>query len=68
MSSAETRVLLFYRPDGPTEVGLVDRQALRDRALPYLYGEPRRGDHTDFFAAEFRDERRRSLLVIEQVC
>jgi hypothetical protein len=68
MNSAETRVLLFYGPDGPTEVALADRDALQDRATPYLYGEPRRGDHTNFYAAEFRDGRRRSLLVIEQVC
>jgi hypothetical protein len=68
MNSAETRVLLFYGPDGPTEVALVDREALQERATPYLYEEPRRGDHTNFFAAEFRDEQRRSLLVIEEVC
>jgi hypothetical protein len=68
MSSADTRVLLFYGPDGPTDIGPADREVLRDRATPYLYGEPRRGDHTRFYAAEFRDERRRSLLVIEQVC
>ena len=68
MDSAETRVLLFYGPKGPTEVALADRKALQDRAAPYLYGEPRRGDHTNFYAAEFRDERRRSLLVIERDC
>jgi hypothetical protein len=68
--SPDVRVLLFYGPDAPTEIESADREACWHRVRPYL-SEPlirARGDHTDFFAAEFKDDRGRCLLVIEESC
>jgi hypothetical protein len=70
LGSPEVRVLLFYGPDAPTEVSPGDRGALWHRMRPYLResvgGAP--GDFTDFRVAEFKDDQRRSLLVIEESC
>jgi hypothetical protein len=70
LRSPEVRVLLFYGPDAPTEVGPADRAALWQRMRPYLREPVVRapGDFTDFHAAEFRDDGRRSLLIIEESC
>ena len=67
---ARTGVLLFYGPDAPTEVAPADRDALWQRMSPYLRERVvrARGDHTDFFTGEFRDDDRRVLLIIEEVC
>jgi hypothetical protein len=70
LASAEIRVMHFYGPDAPTEVSLPDREALWQQVRPYLREPVVRApnDHTDFRVAEFRDEQRRSLLVIEESC
>jgi hypothetical protein len=68
--SSDVPVLLFYGPGAPTEVSAADRMALWQRMRPYLRGALQRapGDHTDFNVAEFKDDQRRSLLVIEESC
>jgi hypothetical protein len=46
-----------------------DREELWQRVRPYHRGtvqEP--GDHTSFAVAEFKDDRRRYMLVIEESC
>lgn len=70
LTSPEARVLHFYGPDAPTAVALPDREALWQQVRPYLREPVVRApnDHTDFRVAEFRDEQRRSLLVIEESC
>ena len=70
LRSPEARVLLFYGPDAPTEVAPADRDALWQRIRPYLREPVVRapGDFTDFQAGEFRDDERRSLLIIEESC
>jgi hypothetical protein len=64
------RVLLFYGLNEPTEVILQDREALWQRIGPYLRQRVVRvkDDHTDFVVAEFKDDRHRSLLIIEESC
>ena len=49
-------------------VPLTDREALLTRVQPYLKGQRELGDHTDFTAAEFKDDQHRSSLVIEESC
>ncbi len=68
--SPEIRVLLFYGPDAPSEIGPDDRQALWQRMRPYLTGTvvSDKNDFTDFRAAEFKDDRRHRLLIIEECC
>ncbi|MCC2322274.1 hypothetical protein [Cellulomonas xiejunii] len=70
LGSPEVRVLLFYGPHGPTEVEPADRDALWQRMCRYLKEPAVRdpGDCTDFDAGEFRDDQRRTLLVIEESC
>ncbi|MPQ99577.1 hypothetical protein GB931_16965 [Modestobacter sp. I12A-02628] len=70
LASPEVRVLHFYGPDAPTAVALPDREALWQRVRSYLREPVVRAsdDYTDFRVAKFRDERRRSLLVIEESC
>lgn len=70
LRSPEVRVLLFYGPDAPTEVASPDREALWQRMRPYLFRPVTLAskDHTFFNAAEFKDDRRRLLLVIEEHC
>lgn len=70
LSSPEVRVLLFYGPDAPTEVQPADRDALWERMRRYLREPVARvpGDYTDFDAGEFRDDQRRTLLVVEESC
>jgi hypothetical protein len=70
LRSPEVRTLLFYGPDAPTEVGPADREALWQRVRPYLREPSLRDphDHTDFNVAEFKDEQRRLLLIIEESC
>lgn len=68
--SPEIRVLLFYGPGEPSEIGSDHRQALWQRMQPYLTGRPARakGDFTDFDAAEFKDDKHRRLLIIQEYC
>jgi hypothetical protein len=70
MLSSDVAVLLFYGSGRPTEVSPSERMALWERMRPYLRGPLRRapGDQTDFRVAEFKDDQRRSLLVIEESC
>lgn len=70
LSSPEVRVLLFYGPDAPTEVAPAHRDALWQRMRRYVRQPVVRvaGDHTDFDAGEFRDDQRRTLLVVEESC
>ncbi|MGX5653784.1 hypothetical protein ACWKWC_03335 [Geodermatophilus nigrescens] len=70
LRAPEVAVLLFYGPGAPTEVAPADREALWQRVRAYLHEPTLRpsGDYTDFKAAEFKDEQRRSLLVIEESC
>ena len=69
LRSPEVAVLHFSGPDAPTEVALPDREALWQRVRPYhceMARDP--SDHTDVAVAEFKDDRRRYLLVIEESC
>jgi hypothetical protein len=69
LRSPEIPVLHFYGPDAPTEVAGPDREALWERVRPYLRETVREpGDHTTFDVAEFKDDRRRYMLVIEEGC
>ena len=69
LRSPDVPVLHFYGPDAPTEVAVPDREALWQRVRPYHRGVVREpGDHTSFDVAEFKDDRRRYLLVIEEGC
>ena len=69
LRSPDVPVLLFYGPDAPTEVPEADREALWQRMRPYLRQTVREpGDHTSFDVAEFKDDRRRYMLVIEEGC
>jgi len=62
-------VLLCYGTE-PRLVAAHERRDLWDRMQPYVTG--RGSEHTDDFtsfdAAEFRDDQRRSMLVIEESC
>ncbi len=67
LRSADVPVLHFHGPDAPTEVAEADREALWQRVRPYLRETVREpGDHTSFDVAEFKDDRRRYMLVIEE--
>ncbi|GGP37292.1 hypothetical protein [Saccharothrix coeruleofusca] len=70
LRSPEVRVLLFHGPGAPTEVAPGDRDALCLRMRPHLREPEVRapGDFTGFQAGEFRDDERRSLLVVEESC
>lgn len=69
LHAPETRVLHVVPVEGPADVPTAEREALWQRMRPYLRDERRRpGDHTSFRVAEFRDDQRRSLLVIEESC
>ncbi|MBF0688592.1 MAG: hypothetical protein IR158_12615 [Cellulomonas sp.] len=70
LGSPEVRVLLFYGPHAPTEVEPADRDALWQRMSRYLEEPAVRdpGDFTDFDTGEFRDDQRRTLLVVEESC
>ena len=69
LRSPEVPVLHFYGADPPREVGEADREALWQRMRPYLRQTVREpGDHTTFDVAEFKDGRRRYMLVIEEGC
>lgn len=70
LRSPQVRVLLCYGPEAPTEVGVDDREALWMRVRPYLrkHVVRPRGDRTEFRTGELRDDRRRSLLVVEESC
>ena len=50
----------------PTEVDGRDRATLLERVGRYLAGEA--PPHSEFALAEFRDDRRRVMLVIEESC
>ena len=67
--AADVRVLLVYPPDGISEVPPAQRQALWTAALPHLEGRlPTADDRTHYAAAEFRDEQRRELVIVERSC
>ena len=66
VASPDVRVLLAYGPDEPTEVPPADRADLWASALPHLEG--RGADHTSYLVAEFRDEQRRVLVIVEESC
>ena len=69
LRSPEVPVLHFHGPDAPTEVAGPDRAALWERVRPYLRETVREpGDRTTFDVAEFKDDRRRYMLVIEEGC
>ncbi|SDO45925.1 hypothetical protein SAMN05428965_4025 [Geodermatophilus sp. DSM 45219] len=69
LRSPEVPVLHFYGPDPPREVAEADRETLWQRMRPYLRETVREpGDHTTFDVAEFKDDRRRYMLVIEEGC
>ena len=69
LRSPDVPVLHFYGPDAPTEVPEADREALWQRMRPYLRQTVREpGNHTSFDVAEFKDDRRRYMLVIEEGC
>jgi hypothetical protein len=70
LHSPQVRVLLFYGLNAPTEVILQDREALWQRIGPYLRQRVVRvkDDHTDFVVAEFKDDRHRSVVIIEEFC
>jgi hypothetical protein len=70
LRSADVRVLHFYGPGAPTEIAPGDREALWARVRPYVRDRFIRvpGDFADFEVAEFKDDDRRSLLVIEESC
>lgn len=70
LRSPQVRVLLCYGPEAPTEVGVDGREALWMRVRPYLRKHVVRphGDRTEFRTGELRDDRRRSLLVVEESC
>ena len=68
--SPEVGVLLFDGPDAPSEVGPDGRQALWQQIRPHLTGTVVRdkNDYTDFRAAEFKDDQRRRLVIVERSC
>jgi len=67
MGDPEVRVLHVYLND-VNDVTADERDGVLARIRPYLKGEPtyEPGDQTDFDAAEFKDDRHRSLLIIEE--
>jgi len=66
---ASIPVLLCYSLE-PRIVPPVERAELWDRIRPYVTGRLRDDatDHTSFDTAEFRDDERRSMLIIEESC
>ncbi|WP_432943928.1 hypothetical protein ACQPXM_01485 [Kribbella sp. CA-253562] len=68
MSDAGVRVLKVFRDD-VSEVAAGARSGLLATIRPYLKGEAEDADdYTDFVVAEFKDDRHRSLLVVEEYC
>jgi hypothetical protein len=68
MGDPAVRVLHVYL-DEVRDVTAEERVRLLARIRLYVKGEPReRGDFTDFDVGEFKDDRRRSLLVVEESC
>lgn len=65
----QVRVLHTYLNEG-RDVTLEHRDSFTAMIRPYLDGKQGDAvnDHTDFRAAEFLDERRRSLLIVEETC
>jgi hypothetical protein len=64
----QVRVMHCYM-NKVSDVRLEDRDELTARIRPYLDGRPIAvGDHTDFCAGEFKDDQRRSLLIVEESC
>ena len=66
----DVRVLLVHGPDAPTEIPPDEREELWQRIRPHLRGtyEHGPGDRSDFEVAEFTDDRRRSLLIVQEYC
>ena len=61
----DLRILHAYGPQ-PTEVSDTQRQALLDRVERYFAGQA--PPHSQFWLAEFRDDDRHVMLVIEEAC
>lgn len=61
----DLRVLHAYGPD-PTEVSGPEREALLERVERYFAGEG--PPHSAFWLAEFRDDDRHVMLVIQEAC
>jgi hypothetical protein len=61
----ELRILHAYGPH-PTEVFGAEREALLERVERYFTGES--PPHSEFWLAEFRDDDRNVMLVIEEAC
>ncbi|ONI67551.1 hypothetical protein BWI15_31050 [Kribbella sp. ALI-6-A] len=68
MSDAGVRVLKVDRDD-VSDIAADDRSGLLATIRPYLKGKAEETDgYTDFTVAEFKDDRHRSLLVVEETC
>jgi len=67
MKDPAVRLLHVYLRD-IVEVPADERAALMERIRPYLKGKAEADDYTGFRAAEFKNESRRSLLVVEETC
>jgi hypothetical protein len=61
----DLRVLHAYGPN-PTEVSGLECEALLERVERYFAGEA--PPHSVFWLAEFRDDNRHVMLVIEEAC
>ncbi len=61
----DLRVLHAYGPH-PAEVSDAEREALLERVERYFAGEA--SPHSEFWLAEFRDDDRHVMLVIEEAC
>jgi uncharacterized protein YbgA (DUF1722 family) len=61
----ELRVLHAYGLH-PSEVSGAEREALLERVERYFAGEA--PPHSEFWLAEFRDDDRNVMLVIEEAC
>jgi hypothetical protein len=65
LKRTDVRVLHAYGPR-PTEVAGSEREALLERVERYFAGTA--APQSQFWLAEFRDERRHVLLVIQEAC
>ena len=65
LKRTDVRVLHAYGPD-PTEITGPEREALLERVERYFAGMA--PPHSQFWSAEFRDEHRNVMLVIEEAC
>ncbi|ADB29407.1 hypothetical protein Kfla_0283 [Kribbella flavida DSM 17836] len=63
----EVRVVHVYLSE-VQKVATGEREGLLAKVRPYLQGGVGLDEHTDFRVAEFKDDRHRSLLVVEESC